>query len=243
MAFASVMAFAGGTDYVPGVTRGDTVPAMLTPGEGVVPGGVMDGLRTMARNGGLGGGQGQTVHVHVRPTYHVQALDGSGMSAVLEKAHNAARKALYEHAKEDESMKPTKTMTFTDGYGREVKREIRYTVDVEQFRGTAIYPWLMVAANAHLSSPDVNRVLEIEANADNCCYRSVKWLQARRRMYIKPDADNPINRGVQDGKEEATLAILRQYRASTMSAKDISQILSEHGIKRSRGWVRRHRCD
>ena len=42
-AFAGVMAFESG-GIVPGFGIGDTVPAMLTPGEGVVPKGVMDGL-------------------------------------------------------------------------------------------------------------------------------------------------------------------------------------------------------
>jgi uncharacterized protein YdcH (DUF465 family) len=81
-AFAAVMAFNSGTDGVPGVGNRDTVPAMLTPGEGVVPGGVMDGLRKMANNGGFEGG-GQTVHVHVRPVYHLQALDGKGIDRTL----------------------------------------------------------------------------------------------------------------------------------------------------------------
>jgi hypothetical protein len=84
LAFATVSGYADGTDAVPGVGRGDVVPAMLTPGEGVVPGGVMDGLRTIARNGGFNG-QGQTVHVHVRPTYHVNTIDGDGMRGALEK--------------------------------------------------------------------------------------------------------------------------------------------------------------
>ena len=82
-AFAAVMAFNEGTDGVPGVGNRDTVPAMLTPGEGVVPGGVMDGLRKMANNGGLGAGNGQTVHVHVRPTYNLQALDSKGIDRTL----------------------------------------------------------------------------------------------------------------------------------------------------------------
>jgi hypothetical protein len=81
-AFAAVMAFNEGTDGVPGVGNRDTVPAMLTPGEGVVPGGVMDGLRKMANNGGFEGG-GQTVHVHVRPVYNLQALDGKGIDRTL----------------------------------------------------------------------------------------------------------------------------------------------------------------
>jgi hypothetical protein len=56
---------------------------MLTPGEGVVPGGVMDGLRNMARNGGFE--NGHTTNVHVKPVYHVQAIDGKGMKDALEK--------------------------------------------------------------------------------------------------------------------------------------------------------------
>lgn len=82
-AFASVMAFETGTDAVPGVGRGDIVPTMLAPGEGVVPGGVMDGLRNVARNGGFEQQPGVTIHV--RPTYHVQTIDGDGMQKVLSK--------------------------------------------------------------------------------------------------------------------------------------------------------------
>ena len=81
--FAGVMAFEGGTDGVPGVGRGDVVPAMLTPGEGVVPGGVMDGLRKMAASGTMGGGT--TVNLHHRPTYNVQTIDGDGIRATLTK--------------------------------------------------------------------------------------------------------------------------------------------------------------
>ncbi len=83
-AFAAVMAFNSGTDGVPGVGNKDTVPAMLTPGEGVVPGGVMDGLRKVASNGGFDN-QGQTVHLNVHHTTHVQALDSTGVAAVLKK--------------------------------------------------------------------------------------------------------------------------------------------------------------
>jgi hypothetical protein len=81
-AFASVMAFAGGTDAVPGVGRGDTVPAMLTPGEGVVPGGVMDGLRNVAKNGGFQ--RGPSYHIHPVFSPQVQAFDSDGVDKVLE---------------------------------------------------------------------------------------------------------------------------------------------------------------
>ena len=82
LAFASVMAFQEGTDMVPGAGRGDTVPAMLEPGEGVVPGGVMDGLRNMARSGDMGGG-GTHYHLHAPVTLTAHALDSQGMDRVL----------------------------------------------------------------------------------------------------------------------------------------------------------------
>ncbi len=82
--FAAVMAFEGGTDRVPGIGRGDVVPTLLTPGEGVVPGGVMDGLRTMAKNGGFDGG-GPRNHVTMQVHMHASALDAEGMDKVLEK--------------------------------------------------------------------------------------------------------------------------------------------------------------
>lgn len=97
-AFAGVMAFERG-GVVPGVERGDIVNAKLTPGEGVVPGGVMDGLSKMAREGNMGGG-GTTNHLHMNVHMHASALDGDGMTTVLEKHadqleahfHNAVRK-------------------------------------------------------------------------------------------------------------------------------------------------------
>ena len=80
-AFTAVMAFNEGTDSVPGVGRMDSVPTMLTPGEGVVPGGVMDGLRQLVSDGGLS--RGQTIHAtaHFAPTVH--ALDAEGVDRVL----------------------------------------------------------------------------------------------------------------------------------------------------------------
>jgi hypothetical protein len=87
MAFASVMAFQEG-GIVPGIGTGDTVPAMLEPGEGVIPREVMEGRG--ARSGNTGGGS--THIVHVRPVYHLQSLDSEGMSRVLEKHSDQLQK-------------------------------------------------------------------------------------------------------------------------------------------------------
>jgi hypothetical protein len=81
-AFASMMAFQDG-GVVPGVGRGDIVPAMLAPGEGVVPGGVMDGLSKMARSGSMGGGDHFHVTAHFAP--HVHAVDSDGVDTLLTK--------------------------------------------------------------------------------------------------------------------------------------------------------------
>jgi hypothetical protein len=80
--FAGAMAFEKG-GVVPGVGKGDTVPAMLSPGEGIVPGGVMDGLRSMARSGGMKSGPATMVQIH--QTNHVSTIDGDGMSDALDK--------------------------------------------------------------------------------------------------------------------------------------------------------------
>jgi hypothetical protein len=82
LAFASVMAFADGTDGVPGSGKGDKIPAMLEPGEGVVPGGVMDGLRNMARSGTMGGGNHVHVQAHFAPQVH--AVDATGVDRMLD---------------------------------------------------------------------------------------------------------------------------------------------------------------
>jgi hypothetical protein len=80
---------------VPGVGRGDIVPAMLTPGEAVLPKSLTEGLTTAARSGHMGGGS--TYHVHVRPTYHVNTIDGDGMADVLDK-HSDKLQKHFEHA-------------------------------------------------------------------------------------------------------------------------------------------------
>ncbi|MGA9070770.1 MAG: hypothetical protein WB424_10975, partial [Terracidiphilus sp.] len=95
-AFGAVMAFEGG-GIVPGTGTGDIVPAMLTPGEGVVPKGVMEGLSNLAKSGGLSGGPAHVTHihrVHFAPTIH--ALDSDGVDTVLEK-HQATFQKHFEN--------------------------------------------------------------------------------------------------------------------------------------------------
>jgi hypothetical protein len=82
-AFTAAMAFAEG-GIVPGVGRGDIVPAILTPGEHVADKELTEGLRGMVRNGGAS--VGHAIHVHgVQFAPIIHALDADGVDAVLTK--------------------------------------------------------------------------------------------------------------------------------------------------------------
>jgi hypothetical protein len=87
IAFSTVSGFAEG-GIVPGVGRGDIVPAMLEPGEGVLPKQLMERLS----NSGSAPSSGHTYNLHVRPTYNVSTIDGDGMSAALEKHTDQLRR-------------------------------------------------------------------------------------------------------------------------------------------------------
>lgn len=75
MAFASVMAFQDG-GIVPGVGRGDTVPAMLEPGEGVL-------TKKQMEDGRNSGASKPDVHIHHHQTNHIHAIDADGVHQML----------------------------------------------------------------------------------------------------------------------------------------------------------------
>jgi hypothetical protein len=91
----SAMAFEDG-GIVPGVGKGDIVPARLEPGEGVLSNKVMDGLKNVSRGNGSSGGD---VHIHAPLTLHVQALDSNGVDKVLTEHHQVFQKHLVAHAR------------------------------------------------------------------------------------------------------------------------------------------------
>ena len=81
MAFASMMAFAEG-GLVPGVEMGDVVPAMLTPGEAVLPKKMTEQI---SRASDSDSNQRTPVHVHVHHNPTIHALDAESMGRVLQK--------------------------------------------------------------------------------------------------------------------------------------------------------------
>src|ERR1700733_7354076 len=89
-AFTAVMAFDKG-GVVPGVERGDGVPAMVTPGEGIIPGSVMDGLSKAVKNGNLNGGGDTHIHRHTH-NWQLNAFDSHGLDRVLTKHSDVIEK-------------------------------------------------------------------------------------------------------------------------------------------------------
>jgi hypothetical protein len=79
---ATALAFEDG-GIVPGVGRGDIVPARLEPGEAVLPKRLTEGLTHEARFGKSDGGGG--VHHHHHTTFHVNAIDGPSVRGMLQK--------------------------------------------------------------------------------------------------------------------------------------------------------------
>jgi hypothetical protein len=76
--FTAVMAYEGG-GMVPGTGRGDVVPAMLEPGETVLPKKLTEGL--MRSGGNAGGGNVTHVQAHFAPVVH--AVDAEGVDRML----------------------------------------------------------------------------------------------------------------------------------------------------------------
>lgn len=79
-AFASVMAFETG-GIVPGAGNRDSVPAMLTPGEAVLPKRLTENLTHASRSGS----SGQEIHVHNHFSPQIHAVDADGVDRMLEK--------------------------------------------------------------------------------------------------------------------------------------------------------------
>lgn len=135
-------------------------------------------------------------------------------------------------------MADTWTLTLEpDKYGRERVRTINLAIDIRDFKDKAVFPWLLMAANPHLSMRDIQSVL---ANLGEQHERSLGWLSRRRWMIhgkgkrgVKANADG------QDGKARAIMA-----ENPKLSNRQMAQLLrDEYGIRRGPEWVRLNRAE
>jgi hypothetical protein len=127
-------------------------------------------------------------------------------------------------------------ITWTDGRGQEVSRPINYIVDIRQHVGEPGYALLAIAANTHLTVPELLRFLGCMSIG-----RSRNWVQKRRWLFQPPgtaNATSPVN---VDGKDARAREIMRMF--PKLSVRDLTAVLIENGVTRSREWVRKHRCE
>jgi hypothetical protein len=116
-------------------------------------------------------------------------------------------------------------------------KKIRYRLDINagDFKGRAGMPWLIMAANLHLS---INELLEVmEAYGYG---RTRSWVSRRRWLFF--DADYVRNAGGvrnADGQEERAYQIMDKH--TRVSARELTRVLQKSGIKRSKDWVLKNR--
>lgn len=116
-------------------------------------------------------------------------------------------------------------------------KKIRYRLDIkaEDFKGRAGMPWLIMAANLHLS---INELLEVmEAYG---YYRTRSWVSRRRWIFF--DANYVRNAGGvrnADGQEGRACQIMDKH--PHVSARELARILRKNGIRRGKDWVLKNR--
>jgi len=126
------------------------------------------------------------------------------------------------------------TLSWTDGHGKQVSKPVNLSIpDVQAFRGLAGYPWLLIAANPHMSATELLMLLETEGIG-----RSHTWVKRRLWMLRRGDADATRPVAAEDVR---AVELMRENE--TLSLRGLRGFLLDHGIKRSVDWVRRHRCD
>lgn len=128
------------------------------------------------------------------------------------------------------------TWTRTDRRGKEYTRQVNMALDVSDYKGTPGHALLIVAANTHLSVRDLKELLHTEDIG-----RSRSWIQRRRWLFSDPDIVNaPGTKPNADGLDTRAIQIMRDNQ--TLSLRQLSRLLKEHGIRRGRDWVMLNRC-
>lgn len=94
-AFAKVMSFESG-GIVPGVGKGDTVPAMLTPGETVLTKALTDKLSYASKFGGDSASTPPAQHIH-NHHYNISAIDGASVQSMLDKHSSVFERHATSH--------------------------------------------------------------------------------------------------------------------------------------------------
>jgi hypothetical protein len=96
-------------------------------------------------------------------------------------------------------------------------------------------PWLIMAANLHLSLNELLEVMEAFGYE-----RTRSWIQRRRWIFYDADFVRGVG-GVSnaDGQQARAYKIMDEH--PYVSARELVRILRKRGIKRGKDWVLKHR--
>ena len=136
-------------------------------------------------------------------------------------------------------------MCWTDWRGKHQSRDVNQLIDIREFLGTPGYSILVVAANKHLSAPDIQAFLGMvsrESEETKWVNRPQTWIKQRRWTFQKPGTDN-TKRPTSDPDGKQNQAVRLMNSNPHLSTRALVALLKERGILRSREWVRKHRCD
>jgi hypothetical protein len=132
-------------------------------------------------------------------------------------------------------MPDTWTLTLEpDRYGREQTRTVNLTIDIRDFKDSAGFPYLLMAANPGLSVRDIQEVL---LSVSDKLERPVGWISRRRWLFFGTGKSGPKRNA--DGNDEKAQRIMEEN--PRMSSRQLVSMLWENGVRRSREWVRKHR--
>ena len=131
-----------------------------------------------------------------------------------------------------------------EGWREQITREVDCILDIRKFEGRAIWPWLFLAATWDtMSLSDIDFCLFLFAREKGVkCERTRSWVNRHRWMCEPPELVRQSGRREDaDGKKARAVQVMNAN--PRLSIRQLVATLKEHGIKRSREWVRKHRCD
>lgn len=128
---------------------------------------------------------------------------------------------------------PTRLEIDSPALGKKIT--YRADIDIRDFKGRAGMPWLIMAANVDLS---ITELLDVMAAYGY--ERTRSWVSRRRWIFF--DAGYVRSLGAArnaDGQAERAQRIMTQHPHA--SARELSRILREKGIRRGKDWVLKNR--
>jgi hypothetical protein len=118
-------------------------------------------------------------------------------------------------------------------YGGIITKNAVTHLELEPFKDTAVFPYLVMAANPLLPATEICALLDTFGAHQ---HRSATWIRTRRWM-CSPTVVPAMPSA--DGKDDAAQALISQY--AQKSARQLSKMLCEKGIVREIDWVYRRR--